>query len=62
MMEQNGSLAWEVTQLRVELGQERIANMAARLELARVKERLEQLQEALDLLQIERDRAEVARW
>lgn len=62
MMEQNGSLAWEVTQLRAELGQERIANMAARLELARVKEKLEQLQEALDLLQIERDRAEVARW
>jgi len=62
MMEQNGSLAWEVTQLRAELGQERIANMASRLEVGRLKEKLDKLQEALDLLQIERDRAEVARW
>jgi hypothetical protein len=48
--------------LKGELAMERLAGLAMKVRMDRIQTELQRLKDTVDLLQIERDRQEVARW
>lgn len=63
-MGQNGSLTLkeQIHQLKGELVMERMGNLALQMKIDKIWAELQKVKDAVDLMQIERDRAEVARW
>ena len=63
-MGQNGNptLKDQLHLLKGELAMERLAVLALKIRMDRIQTELQRLKDTVDLLQIERDRQEVARW
>lgn len=63
-MGQNGipTLKEQLHLLKGELAMERLAGLSTKVRMDRLQTELQRLKDQVDLLQIERDRAEVARW